>query len=70
VTVAESEIQQAMRVMLAATGMMPEPSGAVTMAAALYHYRQLPACEAMVVVLSGGNIEPELRRELESVASA
>ncbi len=70
VTVSEDEIKAAMRVMLTATGLVSEPSGAVTLAAALYHHAQLPACERMVVVLSGGNIEPALRQELEAVASA
>jgi threonine dehydratase len=65
VTVSEEEILAAMRVMLAAAGLVAEPSGAVTLAAALYHHAQLPACERMVAVLSGGNIEPELRRSLE-----
>ena len=39
VTVAEDEILAAMRVMLAATGLVAEPSGAVTLAAALFHHR-------------------------------
>jgi len=66
VTVSEEEIVSAMRVMLAATGMVAEPSGAVTMAAALFHHAELPRCERMVVVLSGGNIEEGMRRELEA----
>jgi threonine dehydratase len=71
VTVSEDEIQAAMRVMLATTDLVAEPSGAVTLAAALYHHVQLPACDRMVAVLSGGNIEPKLRRELGAqVASA
>ena len=74
VTVSEDEILAAMRVMLAATGLVAEPSGAVTLAAALFHHGELPRCERMVAVLSGGNIEPELRRELDAgtatVASA
>jgi hypothetical protein len=37
------------------------------MAAALFHHSELPPCEKLVAVLSGGNIEPELRRELELV---
>jgi threonine dehydratase len=67
VTVTEDEIRAAMRVMLAATELVPEPSGAATMAAALFHHSELPPCEKLVAVLSGGNIEPELRRELELV---
>jgi threonine dehydratase len=66
VTVSEEEIVAAMRVMLAATGMVAEPSGAVTMAAALFHHAEVPHCERMVVVLSGGNIEEGMRRELET----
>ena len=66
VTVAEDEIVAAMRVMLAATGLVAEPSGAVTLAAALYHHAELPKCACMVAVLSGGNIELGLRQQLES----
>jgi len=48
-------------VMLTAAGLVAEPSGAVTLAAALFHNAELPRCKRMVAVLSGGNIEPELR---------
>jgi threonine dehydratase len=68
--VSEVEILTAMRVMEAATGLVAEPSGAVTLAAALYHHTELPPCERMVAVLSGGNIEPELREQLAAQASA
>src|SRR5450755_3349854 len=61
VTVTEAEIVAAMRVMLVATGLVAEPSGAVTLAAALFHHAELPKCERMVAVLSGGNIEPGMR---------
>jgi threo-3-hydroxy-L-aspartate ammonia-lyase len=70
VTVTEDEILAAMRVMLAATGLVAEPSGAVTLAAALYHHEQLPKCARMVAVLSGGNIEPGLRHDLETGVGA
>jgi threonine dehydratase len=66
VTVSEDEILSAMRIMLAATGFVAEPSGAVTLAAALFHHAELPNCEKMVAVLSGGNIDPDLRREIEA----
>jgi threonine dehydratase len=69
VTVSEDEIVAAMRVMLAATGLVAEPSGAVTLAAALFHHTELPRCERMVAILSGGNIEPEMRRQLETGAA-
>jgi threonine dehydratase len=66
VTVSEDEILSAMRVMLAATKLVPEPSGAVTLAAALYHAHQLPKARKVAVVLSGGNLEPALREKLEN----
>ncbi len=70
VTVSEDEIVHGMRVMLAATGMVAEPSGAVTLAAALFHHAELPPCEQMVVVLSGGNIEPEMRQKLDAAEAS
>ncbi len=66
VPVAEEEILAAMRVMPTATGLVAEPSGAITLAAALFHHTQLPRCRIMVAVLSGGNIDPELRRQLDA----
>jgi len=66
VTVSEEEIFSAMRVMLAATKLIPEPSGAVTLAAALFHAHELPKVKKVAVVLSGGNLEPALRERLES----
>ncbi len=70
VTVTEDDILTAMQVMLAATGMVAEPSGAVTMAAALFHHGELPQCDRMVAVLSGGNIEPEMRQKLDAAAAS
>ncbi len=64
VTVTEDEILAAMRIALAATDVVPEPSGAVTLASALFHASQLPAAEIVVAVVSGGNIDPALRAEL------
>src|ERR1700727_70655 len=65
VTVSEEEILAAMRVMLAVTKLVPEPSGAVTLAAALFHAEELPKVKKMAVILSGGNLEPALREQLE-----
>ena len=64
VTVSEDEIVAAMRAMWVATGLVAEPSGAVTLAGALFHHGELPNCDRMVAILSGGNIEPALRLEL------
>jgi len=63
VTVSEDEIRAAMKVILQA-GMVAEPSGAVTLAAAMFHAEELPKVEKVVVILSGGNLEPGLRAEL------
>jgi threonine dehydratase len=66
VTVTEDEIVTAMRVLLTATGLVAEPSGAVTMAAALFHHAELPRCQRTVAVLSGGNIEPEMQQKVQA----
>ncbi len=64
VTVTEEEILEATRVMLLATDIVPEPSGAVTLAAALFHAAALPPAKQIVAVVSGGNIDPALKEEL------
>lgn len=64
VTITEDEILSAMRTMLLATKLVPEPSGAVAFAAALYHARKLPRVRKVALVLSGGNLEPGLRKTL------
>jgi threonine dehydratase len=70
VTVSEEEILAAMRVMLSVTKLVPEPSGAVTLAAALFHAEELPKVRKVAVVLSGGNLEPALREQLEAELTA
>ena len=65
VSVTEEEIFAAMRVILAATKLVAEPSGAVSLAAALFHAHELPSAKKVAVVLSGGNLEPQLRERLE-----
>lgn len=66
VTVTEDEILAAMRHILAHTSLVPEPSGAVTLAAALFHRDQLPPAEKIVVILSGGNVDPALLATLQA----
>jgi threonine dehydratase len=56
--------------MLGATKLVPEPSGAVTLAAALFHADELPKARKVAVVLSGGNLEPALRGQLEGEMAA
>ena len=67
VTVTEDEILAAMRHLLSHTNLVPEPSGVVTLAAALYHPEQLPEAEKIVVILSGGNVDPALLASLRAV---
>lgn len=66
IAVTEAEILSAMKAMLAATKLIPEPSGAVALAAALYHAQELPHVRKVAIVLSGGNLEPGLRKTLEA----
>src|SRR5229473_1021509 len=65
--VSEDEIFAAMRLMLTVTKLVPEPSGAVTLAAALFHAEEigLEKARKVAVVLSGGNLEPALKGRLE-----
>jgi len=64
VTVTEAEIRAAMRAIVAATRLVPEPSGAVAVAALLFHSAELPAYTNAVAVVSGGNVDPALLAEI------
>jgi len=70
VTVTEEEIREALRIVLKATAIVAEPSGAVALAAALFHRDELPSAKRIVAIVSGGNLDPALRAELveETVA--
>ena len=57
ITVTEAEIKAAMRAIVAATRLLPEPSGAVATAALLFHAGELPAYRKAVSVVSGGNVD-------------
>ena len=70
VAVSEDEIFAAMRLVLAATNLVAEPSGAVALAAALYHAHELPPARKVAVVMSGGNLEPALRERLDAELAA
>jgi threonine dehydratase len=64
VTVTEAEIRAAMRAIVAATRLVPEPSGAVATAALLFHATELPHYTTAVAVISGGNVDPALLAEI------
>ncbi|WP_263356932.1 threonine ammonia-lyase [Acidicapsa ligni] len=63
ITVTEAEIRAAMRAIVATTRLVPEPSGAVTTAALLFHAHELPPYRNAVAILSGGNVAPEMLSE-------
>jgi len=58
ITVTEAEIRAAMRAIVAATRLVPEPSGAVAAAALLFHGDQLQPYKTAVAIVSGGNVDP------------
>ena len=49
-----------MRAIVATTRLVPEPSGAVTTAALLFHSHELPPYRTAVAIISGGNVAPEM----------
>ncbi len=64
ITISEEEIKGAMRRMIFSTRLVPEPSGAVATAGALYHSSELPPFRNAVAVMSGGNVEPGILRQV------
>jgi threonine dehydratase len=64
VTVGEDEIRRAMREVITGARLMAEPSGAVTMAAWMFHRAELPASRKTVAILSGGLADPKLVAEV------
>lgn len=65
VTVSEDEIREAMRLLARDPKTVAEPSGAVAVAAFLFHRDELPRTRINVAVISGGNIEPEMLAEIQ-----
>lgn len=64
VTVTEAEIRAAMRAIVATARLVPEPSGAVTTAALLFHAAELPPFRQAVALVSGGNVDPKMLAEV------
>ena len=64
ITVSEAEIRMAVRKLALEAKLVVEPSGAVTFAGFLFHTDQLPSTGNYVIVISGGNIAPELLEEI------
>jgi threonine dehydratase len=63
VTVSEDDILNAVKILADNPKTAAEPSGAVATAAWLFHRGSLPASNASVAVISGGNIDPELLKK-------
>jgi len=64
ITVTEAEIRSAMRTLFYGARLTPEPSGACSAAGMLFHRGQLLPFRKVVVVMSGGNVEPEVLRSV------
>ena len=63
-TVTEAEIRAAMRTLLYSARLTPEPSGACSGAGLLFHRDQLLPFSKVVIVMSGGNVEPEVLKSV------
>lgn len=70
VTVSESDIRQALRLLHADSRTAAEPSGAVAVAAFLFKQDQLPKTKLNVAVISGGNIEKQVLEEIRQESAA
>jgi threonine dehydratase len=66
VTVSEDEIRRAMQMLAVNPETVAEPSGAVATAGFLFHGDRLPKTRLNVAIISGGNIEPQMLRELRA----
>jgi threonine dehydratase len=64
VAVSEAEIIEAVSLLAANPHTLAEPSGAVAVAAFLFHRDELPATKLNVAIISGGNIDPKMLEEL------
>ena len=69
VGVTEEEIREAMRRLATNSKTVAEPSGAVAVAAFLFHRNELPRTKLNVAIISGGNIEPQMRADITKASS-
>jgi threonine dehydratase len=69
VTVSEEDIRRATARLAEHPRTLAEPSGAVAVAAFLFHSAQLPETKINVAILSGGNIDPRMLEELRLAAN-
>jgi threonine dehydratase len=66
ITVTEDEIRRAMKYLAANPDTVAEPSGAVATAGFIFHAKDLPQTKHNVAIISGGNIEPQMLKELRA----
>jgi threonine dehydratase len=66
ITVTEDEIRAAMKLLASNPATVAEPSGAVATAGFLFHRDRLPQTKLNVAIISGGNIEPHMLKQLRS----
>jgi threonine dehydratase len=64
ITVTEQEIRESVKRLLLEARLLAEPSGAVSAAAWFFHRDKLPPAKKAVAVISGGNIAPEMLKEI------
>lgn len=69
VTVSEEDIRETMRCLAQNPRTLAEPSGAVSVAGFRFCQAQLPRVRVIAAVISGGNIEPEIRQALAEAPS-
>jgi threonine dehydratase len=69
-TVSEDDIEAGMLAAAARSRIVAEPSGATPIAAWLRHRERLPSHGRVVLVVSGGNVDPELYGQLLAEAAA
>jgi len=66
ITVTEPEIRDAMKILAGNSNSLAEPSGAVATAGFLSQRHKLPPSKNTVIVISGGNIEPQMLAEIQA----
>ena len=64
ISVSEDEIREAVRRLAFDAHLIAEPSGAVPLAAALFHRNEFPSSGKTVAIVSGGNIAPEMLKQI------
>jgi threonine dehydratase len=70
ICVSEDEIRRAMEYLSANPATVAEPSGAVATAGFIFHADKLPKIRTAVAIISGGNIDPQMLKQIRQTAAA